>query len=93
MYSDGCTENHCTEMIRWLAPVIIGDRPVFPLQKAFCDALVGRDAVWALSTLPFLFPTFVLELWTFLLTQDRTVFCTDVRCILTLFLAMVSVCF
>ena len=28
------------------------DRPVFPLQKAFCEALAGRDAVWALSTLP-----------------------------------------
>ncbi len=28
------------------------DRPVFPLQKAFCEALAGRDAVWAPSTRP-----------------------------------------
>ena len=28
--------------------------PVFPLQKAFCEALERRDAVWASSTLLYL---------------------------------------
>ncbi len=75
-------------------PVIVGNRLVFPLQKAFCEALAGRDAVWALSTLP------SLSLFSFMDVGSFGCFCDAGFgqlldrgwCFLFLDLALVSVC-
>ncbi len=53
MYRDSKIYGACT--------VIIGNRISVPLQKAFCEALVGLDAVWALSNPPFMFSTLYLD--------------------------------
>ena len=96
MYSYGVyTEIHMYSDDQMVGASYHWNRPVFPLQKAFCDALVGRDAVWAMSTLPslFLHSFLVVGVMDVSSTQDLDGFCTVGRCMLNLDLALVSVCF